>query len=94
MPASTLEACQASDAVLLAASGSPRFDALPREQRPETGLLSLRAGLKLFANLRPVTILPALIDASSLKAKVIKGVDLMVVRELRRDLFRPTERAD
>ncbi len=82
LPASTLGACRASDAVLLAAIGSPRFDALPREQRPETGLLCLRAGLKLFANLRPVTILPALIDASSLKAKVIKGVDLMVVREL------------
>ncbi len=82
LPTSTLEACRHSDAVLLAAIGNPRFDALPRDQRPETGLLGLRAGLKLFANLRPVTILPALINASSLKSEVIEGVDLMVVREL------------
>ena len=82
LPESTLRACRSSDGVLLAAIGSPRFDALPREERPETGLLGLRAGMKLFANLRPVTILPALIDASSLKANVIEGVDLMVVREL------------
>ena len=82
LPASTLEACRASDAVLLAAIGSPRFDSLPREQRPETGLLGLRAGMGLFANLRPVKIIPALIDASTLKREVIEGVDLLVVREL------------
>jgi 3-isopropylmalate dehydrogenase len=82
LPAGTLEACRASDAVLLAAIGSPQYDSLPREQRPETGLLGLRAGLGLFANLRPVKILPALIDASTLKREVIEGVDLMVVREL------------
>ena len=82
LPASTLEACKAADAVLLAAIGSPRFDSLPREKRPETGLLGLRAGMELFANLRPVKIVPALIDASSLKREVIEGVDLMVVREL------------
>ncbi|MCT0226496.1 3-isopropylmalate dehydrogenase [Synechococcus sp. CS-1328] len=82
LPASTLAACKAGDAVLLAAIGSPRFDALPRSQRPETGLLGLRAGLQLFANLRPVTIIPALADASSLRPEVIEGVDLMVVREL------------
>ena len=51
LPASTLEACKAADAVLLAAIGSPRFDSLPREKRPETGLLGLRAGMELFANL-------------------------------------------
>ena len=68
--------------MLLAAIGSPRFDSLPREKRPETGLLGLRAGMELFANLRPVKIVPALIDASSLKREVIEGVDLMVVREL------------
>jgi 3-isopropylmalate dehydrogenase len=68
--------------VLLAAIGSPRFDGLPREQRPETGLLGLRAGLGLFANLRPVKIIPALAEASSLKPEVIEGVDLLVVREL------------
>jgi len=82
LPASTLEACRGADAVLLAAIGSPQYDSLPREQRPETGLLALRAGLGLFANLRPVKIIPALIDASSLKRQVIEGVDLLVVREL------------
>ena len=82
LPASTLEACKSADAVLLAAIGSPRFDSLPREKRPETGLLGLRSGMELFANLRPVKIVPALIEASSLKREVIEGVDLMVVREL------------
>lgn len=82
LPASSLEACRASDAVLLAAIGGPQYDALPRQLRPESGLLALRAGLGLFANLRPVKIVPALIDASSLKAEVISGVDLLVVREL------------
>ncbi len=82
LPESTLEACKAADAVLLAAIGSPRFDALPREQRPESGLLALRSGMELFANLRPVKIVPALIGASSLRPEVVEGVDLMVVREL------------
>ena len=82
LPASTLEACRASDAVLLAAIGSPQYDSLPRDKRPETGLLGLRASLGLFANLRPVKIIPALIEASTLKREVIEGVDLLVVREL------------
>jgi 3-isopropylmalate dehydrogenase len=82
LPQSTLEACRAADAVLLAAIGSPQYDSLPRQQRPESGLLALRAGLGLFANLRPVKIIPALIDASTLKREVIEGVDLLVVREL------------
>ncbi len=82
LPASTLEACKTADAVLLAAIGSPRFDRLPREQRPESGLLALRSGMKLFANLRPVKIVPALIGASSLRPEVVDGVDLIVVREL------------
>jgi 3-isopropylmalate dehydrogenase len=82
LPNSTLEACKAADAVLLAAIGSPQYDGLPREQRPESGLLGLRSALGLFANLRPVKIIPALIDASTLKREVIEGVDLMVVREL------------
>jgi len=82
LPEPSLEACRGADAVLLAAIGSPRFDALPREQRPESGLLALRSGLGLFANLRPVKIVPALSDASSLKKEVIEGVDLLVVREL------------
>ena len=82
LPNSTLEACKAADAVLLAAIGSPQYDNLPREQRPESGLLGLRSALGLFANLRPVKIIPALIDASTLKREVIEGVDLLVVREL------------
>jgi 3-isopropylmalate dehydrogenase len=82
LPNSTLEACKAADAVLLAAIGSPEYDSLPREQRPETGLLGLRSSLGLFANLRPIKIIPALIDASTLKREVIEGVDLLVVREL------------
>ena len=68
--------------MLLAAIGGYKWDNLPRHQRPETGLLGLRAGLQLFANLRPATILPQLIDASSLKREVVEGVDIMVVREL------------
>jgi 3-isopropylmalate dehydrogenase len=82
LPAETLETCRNSDAVLLAAIGGYKWDNLPRHQRPETGLLGLRAGLDLFANLRPAKILPQLIDASSLKREVVEGVDIMVVREL------------
>ena len=82
LPEETLEKCRHSDAVLLAAIGGYKWDNLPREQRPETGLLGLRAGLGLFANLRPATILPQLVDASSLKREVVEGVDIMVIREL------------
>ncbi len=82
LPQTTLDICRKSDAVLLAAIGGYKWDNLPRHQRPETGLLGLRAGLGLFANLRPATILPQLIDASSLKREIVEGVDIMVVREL------------
>jgi 3-isopropylmalate dehydrogenase len=82
LPKETLETCRQSDAVLLAAIGGYKWDNLPRHQRPETGLLGLRSGLGLFANLRPAKILPQLIDASSLKPEVVEGVDIMVVREL------------
>jgi 3-isopropylmalate dehydrogenase len=82
LPAKTLDICRSSDAVLLAAIGGYKWDNLPRHQRPETGLLALRGGLNLFANLRPATILPQLIDASTLKREVVEGVDIMVVREL------------
>lgn len=82
LPSTTLEMCKDSDAVLLAAIGGYKWDNLPRHLRPETGLLGLRAGLSLFANLRPAKILPQLIDASSLKPEVVEGVDIMVVREL------------
>jgi 3-isopropylmalate dehydrogenase len=82
LPEETLKQCRQSDAVLLAAIGGYKWDDLPRHLRPETGLLGLRAGLNLFANLRPATILPQLVDASSLKRDVVDGVDMMVVREL------------
>lgn len=82
LTALALDLCRQSDAVLLAAIGGYKWDSLPREKRPETGLLGLRAGLNLFANLRPATILPQLIGASSLKPEIVEGVDIMVVREL------------
>ena len=82
LPQETLDICRQSDSVLLAAIGGYKWDNLPREKRPETGLLGLRSGLGLFANLRPATILPQLIDASTLKREVVEGVDIMVVREL------------
>lgn len=82
LPQETIDVCKDSDAVLLAAIGGYKWDNLPREQRPETGLLGIRSALGLFANLRPATILPQLIDASSLKKEVVEGVDIMVVREL------------
>ena len=79
----TLAACRDADAVLLAAVGGPRWDTTdPSKPRPEQGLLGLRKGLGLFANLRPVKPLPALYDASPLKREVIEKTDLLVVREL------------
>ncbi|HYW20849.1 MAG TPA: 3-isopropylmalate dehydrogenase [Nodularia sp. (in: cyanobacteria)] len=82
LPAATLDTCRNSDAILLAAIGGYKWDSLPSNLRPEAGLLGLRAGLGLFANLRPAQILPQLIDASTLKREVVEGVDIMVVREL------------
>jgi 3-isopropylmalate dehydrogenase len=79
----TLAACEAADAVLLAAVGGPKWDTTdPAKPRPEQGLLGLRKGLGLYANLRPVRPLPALYDASPLKREIIDGTDLLVVREL------------
>lgn len=83
LPEETLAACRAADAVLLGAVGGPKWDAFPAAQRPEQGLLRLRKGLGLFANLRPVRIYEALSEASPLKARILAdGVDLLVVREL------------
>jgi 3-isopropylmalate dehydrogenase len=79
----TLAACRAADAVLLAAVGGPKWDSTdPHAPRPEQGLLGLRKGLGLYANLRPVKPQPALYDASPLKRELIEGTDLLVVREL------------
>jgi 3-isopropylmalate dehydrogenase len=83
LPDATLEAAKRSDAVLLAAVGGPKWDTTdPDSPRPEQGLLGLRQGLGLYANLRPVRPLPALYDASPLKREVIERTDLLVVREL------------
>ena len=77
------QACRDSDAVLLAAVGGPKWDTTnPDDPRPEQGLLGLRKGLELFANLRPVRPAPSLLDASPLKRDRIEGTDLLVVREL------------
>lgn len=82
LPAETLEKCKASDAVLLGALGGPKWDNNPPGKKPENGLLGLRAGLGLYANLRPARIYPALANASTLKREVVEGVDLLIVREL------------
>ncbi len=82
LPADTLEACKTADAVLLGAIGGPKWDNPNAKVRPEQGLLGLRKALGVYANLRPVTIHPALRTASPLKNELLEGVDLMVVREL------------
>ncbi len=82
LPASTLTACQAADAVLLGAVGGPKWSDPSAEVRPEQGLLGLRKGLGLYANLRPVRIYRELRDASPLKTERLEGVDMVVVREL------------
>jgi 3-isopropylmalate dehydrogenase len=79
----TLSACKRADSVLLAAAGGPKWDTTdPSKPRPEKGLLDLRKGMGLYANLRPVRAIPALYDASPLKREIIEGTDLLVVREL------------
>jgi len=82
LPAATLAAARAADAVLLGAVGGPKWDALPMSQRPERGLLGLRAGLGLFANLRPALLFAPLADASSLKRELVEDLDILIVREL------------
>jgi 3-isopropylmalate dehydrogenase len=85
--AETIEAAWQSDAVLLGAVGGPKWDHLPKASRPEAGLLRLRKELGLFANLRPVKVFDALAEVSPLKAEVVRGVDLLVVRELTGGLY-------
>ncbi|KAF3450931.1 hypothetical protein FNV43_RR07020 [Rhamnella rubrinervis] len=82
LPEETLSVAKQSDAVLLGAIGGYKWDKNEKHLKPETGLLQLRQGLKVFANLRPATVLPQLVDSSTLKKEVAEGVDLMVVREL------------
>jgi 3-isopropylmalate dehydrogenase len=82
LPDSTLDLARRSDAVLLGAVGGPKWEALPRELRPERALLNLRSELGLFANLRPAILYPELVAASTLKPEIVAGLDLMIVREL------------
>jgi 3-isopropylmalate dehydrogenase len=82
LPDETLAKAKQSDAVLLGAVGGPKWDALPMNKRPEKGLLKIRAGMDLFANLRPALLYPELASASTLKEEVVSGLDLLIVREL------------
>ncbi len=82
LPADTLNVAQEADAVLLGAVGGPRWEKIDFSLRPERALLGLRSNLKLYANLRPAKIFPALVDASSLKRELVDNLDIMVVREL------------
>jgi 3-isopropylmalate dehydrogenase len=78
----TLVDTMEADAVLFGAVGGPKYDGLDFEKRPENGLLKLRKEMDLFANLRPATVFPALVDASSLKSEIISGLDMLILREL------------
>ncbi|MCC6624629.1 MAG: 3-isopropylmalate dehydrogenase [Deltaproteobacteria bacterium] len=82
LPPETFEACQAADAVFLGAVGGPKWDDPRLRRRPEQGLLALRQGMQVYANLRPVKVFPALYDISPLKRERLVGVDMLVVREL------------
>ncbi|WP_294946821.1 3-isopropylmalate dehydrogenase [Sulfurivirga sp.] len=82
LPEETMAAAREADAILLGAVGGPQYDSLPRDKRPEKGLLGLRSGLELFANLRPAMLYPQLAHASSLKPEVVSGLDILIVREL------------
>lgn len=86
-PEATHNLASRADAVLLGAVGGPKYDALPRHQRPERGLLAIRKALNLFANLRPAILYPELANASSLKYDVVAGLDIMIVRELTGDIY-------
>jgi 3-isopropylmalate dehydrogenase len=87
LPESTLKLAKESDAVLLGAVGDWKYDALPRDKRPERGLLRIRKELNLFANLRPALLYPELASASTLKPEVVSGLDIMIVRELTGDIY-------
>jgi 3-isopropylmalate dehydrogenase len=87
LPDATLKLAQQSDAVLLGAVGGYQYDALPRLLRPEQGLLRIRKGLNLFANLRPAQLYPELANASPLRPEIVSGLDIMILRELTGDIY-------
>ncbi len=88
----TLARARAADAVLLGAVGGPKWEGVARELRPEAGLLALRTGMDVFANLRPAFCFPALVGASSLKPDLVEGLDIMIVRELTSGVYFGTPR--
>ena len=87
LPEETLKLAHESDAVLLGAVGGYQYDSLARQLRPEQGLLRIRKGLGLFANLRPALVYPELVNASSLKQELVSGLDIMILRELTGDIY-------
>jgi 3-isopropylmalate dehydrogenase len=87
LPEATLTLAREADAVLLGAVGGPQWDSLPRALRPEQGILGIRKALGLFANLRPALLYPELAAASTLKAEVVAGLDIMILRELTGDIY-------
>ena len=86
-PDATQKLAREADALLVGAVGGPQWDTLPREQRPERGLLGIRKDLGLFANLRPAILYPELANASTLKPEVVSGLDILIVRELTGDIY-------
>jgi 3-isopropylmalate dehydrogenase len=87
LPEETIEGCKNADDVLFGAIGGEKWDTLPRDKRPESGLLRLRSSLDLYANFRPVKVYEELVEASTLKREVVEGVDLLVMRELTGGLY-------
>ncbi len=87
LPEATLKLARAADAVLCGAVGGPQYDALPREKRPEQGILRIRKELQLFANLRPAMLFDELASASSLKPELVIGLDILILRELTGDIY-------
>ena len=87
LPETTLEEAKRSDAILLGAVGGPKYDGLPRHQRPEQGLLRIRKELGLFANLRPAVVYQELLKASTMRSSMVEGLDLMILRELTGDIY-------
>lgn len=96
LPQETIDGCKEADAVLFGAIGGEKWDSLPRDKRPESGLLRLRKALELYANFRPVKVYNELVDASTLKREVVEGVDLLVMRELTGGIYfgQPREKGE
>jgi 3-isopropylmalate dehydrogenase len=87
LPEATLKLARAADAILFGSVGGPQYDALPRAKRPEQALLGLRKELGLFANLRPATVFPELLESSTLRPEVVSGMDILILRELTGDIY-------